>query len=121
MTHTPEAAQPGRLSIDAGDIDGVRVVAVHGEIDHTVRDTLTHELIRFEPAARPRTVIDLSDVSFMDSSGINVLIAAHRAATKAEGWLRLVGPQGPVLRVMELVGINTVIPCYPSTRHALDA
>jgi putative transposase len=56
----------------------------------------------------------------MDSSGINVLIAAHRASQDAQGWLRLAGPQQAVLHVLQLVGVDTLIPCHPTRQHALD-
>ncbi|WP_436840679.1 STAS domain-containing protein [Streptomyces griseoloalbus] len=64
-------------------------------------------------------MLDLAGVSFMDSSGINILIAAHQALTETGGWLRLAGAHGPVLRVMELVGIDTLIDCHPTPHHAL--
>ncbi|CAL9330595.1 STAS domain-containing protein [Streptomyces sp. Tu 3180] len=119
MTDTHEAARSD-LSIDISTIDSVRIVTLRGEIDHTHRDALYRELVPSEHATEPRTVLDLSGVSFMDSSGLNVLIAAHQALTETDGRLHLVGAHGPVLRVMELVGIDTVIPCHPTVHHALN-
>ncbi|MFF8035814.1 MULTISPECIES: STAS domain-containing protein [unclassified Streptomyces] len=107
------------MSIDTETIDGIRVVTAYGEIDHTHRETLYQELVPSQDATGTRTVLDLAGVSFMDSSGINILIAAHQALTEAGGWLRLAGAHGPVLRVMELVGIDTLIDCHPTPHHAL--
>ncbi|GAA3787545.1 STAS domain-containing protein [Streptomyces phyllanthi] len=119
MTDIHGAAGPARLSIGQSTVDGVRVVTLRGEIDHSIRDRFHQALIPPCDAMSPRTVADLSGVTFMDSSGINVLIAAQQAAEKADGWLRLAGPQATVLRVMRLVGIDVLIPCYPTLRHAL--
>ncbi|TXJ77513.1 anti-sigma factor antagonist [Streptomyces lavendulae] len=56
---------------------------------------------------------------FMDSSGINILISAHRALTKAGGWLRLAALSAPVLRTVQIVGLDTVIDCHPTVDQAL--
>ncbi|WP_336621287.1 STAS domain-containing protein [Streptomyces sp. DH10] len=66
-------------------------------------------------------MVDLSRVTFMDSSGINILIAAHQAAISAQGWLRLAGAKGSVLRVLQLVGVDQVIGCRPTLEQALTA
>ncbi|MFI5683119.1 STAS domain-containing protein [Streptomyces sp. NPDC051636] len=121
MTDTHNAAQSGRPAIDHATVDGIRVVTLRGEIDHAVRDHLGQALLPPGDAVRPRTVIDLSGVTFMDSSGINALITAHHATEDADGWLRLAGPREPVVRVMQLVGIDALIPCYPTVRQALDS
>lgn len=109
MTDTHGAARPG-LSVGHTAVDDVRVVTLRGEIDHTVKNELTEALLSYGSVTRPRTVVDLSGVSFMDSSGINVLIAAHQAMSDAQGWLRMAGAQNSVLRALELVGLDQVIP-----------
>ncbi|MGI5192095.1 STAS domain-containing protein [Streptomyces sp. CA-288835] len=108
MTVTHGTARPG-LSIDHTTVDDIRVVTLRGEIDHTVTNELTEALLSYGSVTRPRTVVDLSGVTFMDSSGINVLIAAHQAMSGAQGWLRMAGAQASVLRVLQLVGLDQVI------------
>ncbi|MEU0212761.1 STAS domain-containing protein [Streptomyces canus] len=120
MTDTHgEARRPGPLSIGHTAVDGIPVVTVRGEIDHPVKDKLSEALLSCNGATPPRTVLDLSGVTFMDSSGINVLIAAHKSMSDAHGWLRLAGPQASVLRLIELVGLDQVIACYPTVEQAL--
>ncbi len=55
----------------------------------------------------------------MDSSGINILIAVHRTFAEAGGWLRLAGAAPPVLRIIQLVGIDGIITCHPTVQQAL--
>lgn len=66
-------------------------------------------------------MIDLSGVTFMDSTGINLLIGADQAARGAQGWLRLAAPTEAVLRTMQLVGLDMIIPSYPTLGEALEA
>ncbi|MDH6697370.1 STAS domain-containing protein [Streptomyces griseoviridis] len=119
MTETP-SQPPSHLSVRRSTVDGVRVVALRGELDHAARVDLG-DVLHPPGEEAPRTVADLSGVTFMDSSGINILIAAHRAAVQSEGWLRVVGAQPSVLRVLELVGLDLVIPCFPTLAQALES
>lgn len=121
MTDNHEAARLDRLSISQSTVEGIRVVTLRGEIDHETSGDLGSALSPAEGSEQPRTVVDLAGVTFMDSSGINTLISAHLAAEGARGWLRLAAPQPPVLRVIQLVGIDTLIPHYPGRDEALRA
>ncbi|MFI8837046.1 STAS domain-containing protein [Streptomyces afghaniensis] len=118
MTNTHGAARPG-LSIDHTVVDGIRVVTLRGEIDHAATEELAEALLSYGSVTPPRTVVDLSGVTFMDSSGINALIAAHQGMSEAQGWLRIAGAQAPALRVLELVGLDQVIGCHPTVEQAL--
>jgi anti-anti-sigma factor len=109
------------LSAEHADVDGIRLVTLRGEIDHDVKDDLTEALMSCDRAIPPQTVVDLSGVTFMDSSGINVFVAAHQAASDAQGWLRLAGAQKSVLRTLQLVGLDQVIGCHPTLEQALTA
>lgn len=96
-------------------------MTLRGEIDHDVRDVLSEALRVEDEAVPPRIVADLSGVTFMDSSGINVFVAAHQQVSGADGWVRIAGAQESVLRVLQLVGVDTLISCHPTTEQALIA
>ncbi|WAU82806.1 STAS domain-containing protein [Streptomyces sp. Qhu-G9] len=119
--NTHRAPEPGRLSISHTTVDGIRVVTLCGEIDQTVKDEFTEALLSRDGVAPPRVVADLSGVTFMDSSGINVFVFAHRAVSSAQGWLRIAGAQEAVLRVLQIVGLDEIIPCHPTLERALTA
>ncbi|WP_393072539.1 STAS domain-containing protein [Streptomyces sp. LN704] len=121
MTSTQGTDRPDRLSVEEHTANGIRVVTLGGEIDHEVTDALRGIVLPADGQDPPRTVLDLSAVTFMDSSGINVLVSAHQAADDANGWLRVAGAQGPVLRVIQLVGLDAVIACRPTVEQALDS
>jgi anti-sigma B factor antagonist len=85
--------------------DGV-LITVAGEFDvHTagqVRDAL-HEA---ESAAPPVITVDLAQVSFMDSTGLGVLIGALSRAKAREGRVVLAAPTDRVLRLLALTGMD---------------
>ncbi|MEU7362887.1 MULTISPECIES: STAS domain-containing protein [Streptomyces] len=89
-----------------------------GEMDHHTGDTLRQALDASD-TPRPRIVVDMHQVTFMDSSGINIFVACHQQVSEAQGWVRIAGAQQPVLRIVELVGIDALITCHPSVEQAL--
>ncbi|WP_329274427.1 STAS domain-containing protein [Streptomyces sp. NBC_00691] len=119
MTSNEQTDQTRRLSVQHHVTDGIRVVSLRGEIDHTTKDVVRDALLSQE--ATPRTVADLEHVTFLDSSGINVLIYANQHLVDVGGWLRLAAAAAAVQRVIELVGIDGVIPCHPTVEAALHA
>ncbi|MGW6263269.1 STAS domain-containing protein [Streptomyces sp. NPDC055085] len=55
----------------------------------------------------------------MDPSAISVLATARRNANAAGGWLRMAALTEPVEQVIALVGLDTIIDCYPTLAEAL--
>ncbi|MFJ9909808.1 STAS domain-containing protein [Streptomyces sp. NPDC101152] len=114
---TKPTGSSGRLSVVSTTTDdGIRVLTLTGEIDHDTGPILRQALSTSDTLV----VLDLSQVTFMDSTGINILIAAHHALAQAGGWLRLATPTGTVLRTLQIVGVDSVIDCRDTLRQALS-
>ena len=93
---------PVRLT--AIDLDADTLV-LEGEIDaHTAPD-LAARYVEL-PAGDGDFVIDLSKVDFMDSSGLRVIIELHQRAEQASRRLVLRTPSQPVIRLIEVSGLN---------------
>ncbi|MFJ1806873.1 MULTISPECIES: STAS domain-containing protein [unclassified Streptomyces] len=121
MSGIQKEDRPGRFSVQPEVVDGVLVVMVCGEIDHGVKDAFSQALMSEGGAMPPRIVADLSGVTFMDSSGINVFVTAHRRVSAAQGWLRIAGAHESVVRLLHLVGLDEIIDCHPTVEQALNA
>ncbi len=100
--------------------NGVHIVALAGEIDHTTTGILRQALIPKDGRARC-TVIDFHKVTFMDSSGISALVAANNAARARGGWLRLARTPKPITDLLHIVCLDDVIPLHPTLDEALEA
>ena len=93
---------PVRLT--AIDLDADTLV-LEGEIDaHTAPD-LAARYVEL-PAGDGDFVIDMSKVDFMDSSGLRVIIELHQRAEQATRRLVLRTPSQPVIRLIEVSGLN---------------
>jgi anti-anti-sigma factor len=102
--------QPPDFSIATDERDGRLVVTLRGELDlATSPDVEAIVLSRVREGGH--VVLDLSELEFMDSSGVRVVVAAHGAAAEAGGRLTIVRgvPGGPVQRVIEISGLEDVL------------
>ncbi|MGW0874169.1 STAS domain-containing protein [Streptomyces sp. NPDC002740] len=112
---------PQALSVEQRVVGGVHIVTVRGEIDHDVRNVLSNALLSEDATPQPsRIVVDLSGVTFMDSSGITVFVTTHQTVSSTGGWVRIAAAQKPVLHVLQLVGIDALITCHPTLEQALE-
>ncbi|MDI3299444.1 MAG: STAS domain-containing protein [Bacillota bacterium] len=91
--------------------DGRQVILrLEGEMDlHTAplfRDRLEAAVARYGVT---RVLADLSQVSFIDSSGLGALLGRHRALRERGGALRLLAPGGRVRSILELAGLTRAL------------
>ncbi|MEW2128566.1 STAS domain-containing protein [Streptomyces sp. NPDC058369] len=101
-------------------VDGVRITTLNGTIDLDEQDVLREALLPEGEPVLP-VVADMRGVTFLDSSGINVLIRVHQQLSEAGFRLRIAAPTDTVRRVLSLVGIDTLIPCHSTLDDALNA
>ncbi len=91
---------------------GHPVVFVYGEIDVLTAPRL-HETLQEVVAESPRTLlVDLANVTFIDSTGLGALVVAHRHLEERGGKLRLVSVPPPVAQVLEVTGLNSRFEVY---------
>lgn len=101
--------------------DGVKVVHLHGPIDvgraMELRDLLGAQIDG--PSAR--VLLDLSDVSLIDSSGIGILVTAHRRADGQGARFALAGAAGTVARVFEMTRTNKLLSLHDTVEEGVAA
>jgi anti-sigma B factor antagonist len=97
------------------------VIAPQGDIDVPRADALAGRVDADCTGQCPNTVIDLTGVSFMDSSGLSWLcrIQEHLRSENAE--LRIVLSGGPVARLLDLTGLVPVFRIHGSIEEAVDS
>jgi anti-anti-sigma factor len=100
--------------------NGVVVVAA-GEIDLATSPQLREALLN--PAAGAATVVlDLREVTFIDSSGLGVIVGQHkRAQERDEQFAVAVGGAAAVQRILELSGLVKVLDIVSDPQERIDA
>ena len=96
-------------------------MALPAEIDVT-NSAQVGELLAEVAAQGPDIMtVDMTGTSFCDSSGIHALAQAHRLATANGGELRIAVGASPALRVLQLTGLDQVLPVYQDLAQARSA
>jgi anti-sigma B factor antagonist len=95
--------EPFRVDVHP-ERDVVRVVPV-GELDLATSPRLQHELLELRNSGFDHVVLDLRQLTFIDSSGIRVVVAEHRFAERADREFSLISGPPAIQRVLELCGM----------------
>ncbi|GGM26504.1 hypothetical protein GCM10010129_83730 [Streptomyces fumigatiscleroticus] len=119
MSDLHGSSDTSQLAVVRTVVDGITVLSLQGEVDLYTAARLRPALAAGTAGSCPRLVVDFRGVSFMDSSGLNALLAAHRVMRDTPGWLRLAGLRPVVRRVVEITGVDAVIDCYATVGRAL--
>jgi anti-sigma B factor antagonist len=94
------------------------VVTMPAEIDAVNADAVHQALLAEVGHDAAVLIIDMSKTTFCDSAGVQVIINTYNRATAAGTGLRLVATA--VVRILTLVGIDQLMPIYPTLEEALE-
>ncbi len=95
------------------------MVTATREVDITNAEGLRDALLSALNDGALGLVVDMTMTTFLDSAGVTALVRASRRATASEATLRLAAAAAPVLRVLNLVGIDQLVAVHPSVAAAL--
>lgn len=101
--------------------DGVSVVELEGPIDASQAPTLRHRLEGLVDGAGARVVVDLAEVTLVDSSGVGAFVTVHRRAAEREARMVLARPSDSVGRVFSLTRTDRLLHIAPSVETALES
>ena len=108
------------LSIDLKPEDGgeTLAVALGGSMDIATSPTVRAALSDAIDGGANHLIVDLTRLEFLDSTGLGVLIGAHRRVAERDGSLRLIVNEGPISRLLNITGLVAVFAVYRSPEDA---
>ena len=107
-----DGCEPFAVEVQRRDRD-VAIVRPRGELDLATVETLRTALENIE---RPRRLmLDLRNLSFIDSTGLHLLVELHRRARRDGFQLTLVAPTAPADRAIRLCGLEKTLPFVAAT------
>ncbi|HBQ65160.1 MAG TPA: anti-sigma F factor antagonist [Clostridiales bacterium] len=108
------------MQLDIWKKGNTLVVALKGELDHHTaagcRERIDNALLR--PGIR-NLILDLSELAFMDSSGIGVILGRYRTVTRRGGKMAAMHIQPEVMRIFRMAGLEGIIPVCGGTDDAI--
>ena len=100
--------------------DGVAVVTLQGEVDLYTAPKFHELLLRGIDDGARQLIVDLSSVTFIDSTALGVLVAGGKRLL-GSGSLRIVCSNDGITRLLEIVGLTGVFDMHPTLDEALAA
>jgi anti-anti-sigma factor len=102
------ASGAAAFAVDVHRRDGASIVQPRGELDLATATALRAALAGIPSAER--LVVDLRGLSFIDSTGLDLLVTLHQRAQRDGFELTLLPPGAPVHKAIQLCGLDRVLP-----------
>jgi anti-anti-sigma factor len=116
------SAGPERLVLEYRSDQGIAVAKAGGEVDIATSGLFREGLLRAVTSKdHPGLVVNLAGVTFMDSTGIGVLVGIWRVIRATSGALAVAEPSPQVRRTLTTAGLTKILPVYDSEAEALQA
>ena len=110
------------LQVDHEACEDLAVLVAGGEVDFEASPQLRAHIVRAIRSGRRRLVLDLTDVTFIDSTAIGVIAGTVERLDEAGGGsLAVVCTHEKVLQIFEITGVDSVITLHRSRDEAVSA
>jgi anti-sigma B factor antagonist len=109
------------FQIDHDPIEGGHLIVASGEIDMSATPRLSTVLAIVHAKPAGHVVLDLTDVSFIDSTALGTIVKAATRLEEAGTALSIVVPEGPVRRLLEVTNLTRRLRLYATRDAALAA
>lgn len=109
------------LAVERSRIDGCDLLAVEGELDIATAPRMLSALNEALRGLKLPLVVDLARVDFLDSTGLALLINAHRRAVRLGQGFAISCPAGPIARIFEIADMVETLRVHPTRADAVLA
>jgi anti-sigma B factor antagonist len=109
------------LSVSQQSVDGYPVLAVRGEVDVYSASALKDSLSDLLATEAKAVVVDLTEVGFLDSTGLGALVAARTTASESGSRLPVVCDRERILKLFRITGLDGVFEIYATVDQAVAA
>jgi anti-sigma B factor antagonist len=116
-----QADGSGPVEVTTRQEGGFTIVAVSGEVDLYSSPRMREAILAGVSRKNPRVIVDLTKVSYMDSSGIATLVEALQLTRKHSGRLVVAGLSERVREVFELARLESVFELSPTVAAAVQS
>ncbi|MBF0566275.1 MAG: STAS domain-containing protein [Nitrospirae bacterium] len=107
------------MEIELGNYKGTSVIVLSGEIDMYTSPKLREKLLHLVKKEATPVIVDLSKVTYIDSSGIATFVESFKRMKSYEGKLQLVSIPDRVMNIFNFSKLDKVFEMYGSVEDAL--
>ncbi|MEO9804369.1 MAG: STAS domain-containing protein [Reichenbachiella sp.] len=91
------------------------------KLDSTLSPDLKSEFLTIQGQGIKNIIVDLSDVKYIDSSGLSAILVGNRIFTEASGSFILTGVSDHAMKLIKISQLDSVLDILPTVEEAVDA
>ena len=110
-----------RLETGVKDVDGIQVLEVAGEIDVYTAPQFKDAVNNIVASGQKHLIIDMSKITYMDSSGFGTLLSATKRLRPIGGTVNLVGCNRSIERILQITRLNTIFATHDNVNDAIKS
>lgn len=108
------------LRINVKKVDGIAVIELDGEVDAFTCARFRDTLVTVIDEGSPNLIVNMSDVEYIDSSGLGTLVGGLKRASEHQGKIGLICNSDQIRKVFEITGLERVFPIFSSEADAVE-
>lgn len=102
-------------------INKILIIKLYGELDHHSCDYIRNKIDSEIMSKKPESVVfDMSNLNFMDSSGVGVIIGRYKLISSKGGKIAIVSMKPQIRRIYEICGLKKIIPSFNTNKAAIE-
>lgn len=97
------------LQVEVSEENLVHYFKVVGEVDAFTAPVLKERLVSIQDTPGVQAIIDLTEVDYIDSTGLGIFIGFYKALQRQNGYVKITGVNTRLQRLFEITGLNKII------------
>ncbi len=94
------------------DLGVHKIMKLHGDVDYFSASELKNAIFKLINEKTPSIILDLEDVEYMDSSGIGLIVTAHKVMSNYNGLIGLVNVRDDILVLLKLATVDSILKIF---------
>ena len=109
------------MNLEYSELDnGIRLIKLGGRLDLEGTNSIEKQFIQYCAGENVFVLVDLSEVTYLSSIGIPMLITSAKAISNRGGRMALLNPQANVRSVMDVTGVSNMVRIYKDFETAKE-
>jgi anti-sigma B factor antagonist len=109
------------LEVNAREQDGINIVEVSGRVVYETENDFRKAILDLISADKVKIVLNLSKLSYINSSGLGILINLLKTSQNKGGDIKLAGLQGELRELFSITSLDQIFSIYPTEEEAIKA
>jgi anti-anti-sigma factor len=109
------------VSFDERTIRNITVLHCQGRLTFTAGAELSRRITAISRGETTNVILDLEQVSYVDSAGLGAIVDAYMQVRKRDGVMKFVNPSSRTRHMLKITGIATLVETHPTVTDAVES